>query len=140
MQEPKSHWLQLLSTPGTGRRVLFKRGNLFVKERTSGLGACAAANFPAHRTLAEFRQRHLKEISQLFVRLVEISREAGGLEVGNGGAVDGTKVKGNASKRKAIVEPVAGWIKELLGFRRFSFRGLWSGCRENGTWYAQPSI
>ena len=27
-------------------------------------------------------------------------------------------------RRKAIVEPVAGWIKEILGFRRFSLRGL----------------
>jgi hypothetical protein len=25
---------------------------------------------------------------------------------------------------KVIVEPVLGWIKEVLGFRRFSFRGL----------------
>ena len=27
-------------------------------------------------------------------------------------------------RRKAIVEPVLGWIKEALGFRRFSVRGL----------------
>ena len=27
-------------------------------------------------------------------------------------------------RRKAIVEPVFGWVKEILGFRRFSFRGL----------------
>lgn len=26
-------------------------------------------------------------------------------------------------RRKAIVEPVIGWIKEVLGFRRFSVRG-----------------
>ena len=26
-------------------------------------------------------------------------------------------------RRKAIVEPVFGWIKSVLGFRRFSFRG-----------------
>ena len=25
--------------------------------------------------------------------------------------------------RKAIVEPVIGWIKQVLGFRRFSLRG-----------------
>ena len=37
-------------------------------------------------------------------------------------AVDETKV--TASVSKAIVEPVAGWIKEILGFRRFSLRGL----------------
>jgi len=27
------------------------------------------------------------------------------------------------SRRKTIVEPVFGWIKSVLGFRRFSFRG-----------------
>jgi hypothetical protein len=27
-------------------------------------------------------------------------------------------------RRKGIVEPVFGWMKEILGFRRFSFRGL----------------
>ena len=27
-------------------------------------------------------------------------------------------------KRKGIVEPVYGWIKEILGFRRFSLRGV----------------
>ena len=26
-------------------------------------------------------------------------------------------------RRKAIVEPVVGWIKQVLGFRRFSLRG-----------------
>ena len=27
------------------------------------------------------------------------------------------------ARRKAIVEPVFGWVKNILGFRRFSFRG-----------------
>lgn len=27
-------------------------------------------------------------------------------------------------RRKAIVEPVLGWVKAVLGFRRFSLRGL----------------
>jgi hypothetical protein len=27
-------------------------------------------------------------------------------------------------RRKAIVEPIFGWIKHVLGFRRFSVRGL----------------
>jgi hypothetical protein len=33
-------------------------------------------------------------------------------------------------RRKAIVEPVLGWIKEVLGFRRFSVRGLAKACGE----------
>jgi len=34
-------------------------------------------------------------------------------------------------KRKAMVEPVFGWIKEALGFRRFSVRGL---AKARGEW------
>ena len=35
----------------------------------------AAGNFPVHRTIAEFRQRHLKEFQALFVQLVKLARE-----------------------------------------------------------------
>jgi hypothetical protein len=34
-------------------------------------------------------------------------------------------------RRKAIVEPVIGWIKEVLGFRRFSLRGA---AKARGEW------
>ncbi len=36
-----------------------------------------------------------------------------------------TSAEGRARyrRRKAIVEPVIGWIKQVLGFRRFSLRG-----------------
>lgn len=33
-------------------------------------------------------------------------------------------------RRKAIVEPVVGWIKSVLGFRHFSFRGQEKNRRE----------
>jgi transposase len=61
----------------------------------------AAGNFPAHRTICEFRQRHLQEFQELFVELVRIAREAGMIRLGTV-AVDGAKVKANASKRKAM--------------------------------------
>ncbi len=60
-----------------------------------------AGNFPAHRTICEFRQRHLQEFRELFVELVRIAREAGMIRLGTV-AVDGAKVKANASKRKAM--------------------------------------
>jgi len=60
-----------------------------------------AGNFPAHRTIAEFRQRHLEEFQQLFIQLVRIAREAGVIRLGTV-AVDGAKVKANASKHKAM--------------------------------------
>lgn len=37
----------------------------------------AAGNFPAHRTICEFRQEHLKAFGELFVQVVRIAREAG---------------------------------------------------------------
>ena len=61
----------------------------------------AAGNFPAHRTIAEFRQLHLAAFEALFVQVVQIAREAGLVKLG-ALAVDGSKVKANASKRKAM--------------------------------------
>jgi transposase len=61
----------------------------------------AAGNFPAHRTIAEFRQQHLTAFEALFVEVVQIAREAGVVQLG-ALAVDGTKVKANASKHKAM--------------------------------------
>ena len=61
----------------------------------------AAGNFPAHRTIAEFRQQHLAAFEALFVQVVAIAREAGVVDLG-ALAVDGSKVKANASKHKAM--------------------------------------
>ena len=61
----------------------------------------AAGNFPAHRTIAEFRQQHLAVFEALFVQVVAIAREAGVVQVG-ALAVDGSKVKASASKHKAM--------------------------------------
>jgi transposase len=61
----------------------------------------AAGNFPAHRTIAEFRQQHLPAFSELFVQVVRLAREAGVLQLGTL-AIDGSKVQANASKHKAM--------------------------------------
>ena len=61
----------------------------------------AAGNFPKHRTLCAFRSRHLKDFKALFVEVVEIARAAGLVSLGTL-AVDGTKVRANASKHKAM--------------------------------------
>jgi len=58
-------------------------------------------NFPAHRTIAEFRQRHLAAFRDLFVQVVRIAKEVGLVKLGTV-AVDGTKVKASASKHKAM--------------------------------------
>jgi hypothetical protein len=61
----------------------------------------AAGNFPAHRTIRDFRAFHLKELSELFVQIVRLAREMGLVKLGTI-AVDGTKVKANASRHKAM--------------------------------------
>ncbi len=61
----------------------------------------AAGNFPAHRTIREFRQLHQTEFAALFVQVVQLAREAGLVKLGRVG-IDGTKVKANASKHKAM--------------------------------------
>lgn len=61
----------------------------------------AARNFPAHRTIRDFRALHLKEFSELFVQVVRLAREMGLVKLGTV-AVDGTKVKANASRHKAM--------------------------------------
>ncbi len=60
-----------------------------------------ADNFPAHRTISDFRQRHLREFNDLFVQVVQTALEVGLVKLGTV-AVDGSKVKANASKRKAM--------------------------------------
>ena len=60
-----------------------------------------ADNFPAHRTIREFRALHLNEFTELFVQVVRLAREMGLVKLGTI-AVDGTKVKANASRHKAM--------------------------------------
>ena len=61
----------------------------------------AAENFPAHRTIREFRALHLSEFTELFVQVVRLAREMGLVKLGTI-AVDGTKIKANASRHKAM--------------------------------------
>ena len=61
----------------------------------------AAGNFPQHRTLCEFRHRHLKDFQAVFAEVVCLARGMGLVGFGRV-SVDGTKVRANASKRKAM--------------------------------------
>src|SRR5580765_406347 len=62
----------------------------------------AAGNYPAHRTICDFRALHLEEeLSALFVQVVKLARECGLAKLGTI-AVDGTKIKANASRHKAM--------------------------------------
>ena len=61
----------------------------------------AGGNSPSHRTICRFRQEHLADFQGLFVQVVRIAREVGLIQLGTV-AVDGSKVKANASKHKAM--------------------------------------
>jgi transposase len=61
----------------------------------------AAGNFPKHRTLCDFRKQHLSEFKAVFVQVLHIAREADLIKLGTV-AVDGTKVRANASRHKAM--------------------------------------
>ncbi|SEM23671.1 IS1182 family transposase [Halomonas daqiaonensis] len=61
----------------------------------------AANTHPDHDTLATFRRRFLPELEQLFVQVLLLAREMKLLKLGTI-ALDGTKLKANASKHKAL--------------------------------------
>jgi len=65
------------------------------------LRVLAAGNFPKHRTLSDFRALHLKELAALFVQVAQLARECRLIKLGTI-TVDGTKLKANASRHKAM--------------------------------------
>jgi len=77
----------------------------------------AAGNQPDFRTLSDFRKRHEEALSGLFEQVLVICRESGLVKLGRV-AVDGTKIKANASKHKAMsygrmLEKAAALRKEI---------------------------
>jgi len=85
--------------------------------------AVTGLNRPDFRTISDFRLRHLKALSDLFVQVLKLCQMAGLVKLGHV-AVDGTKLKANASRHKAMSygrmrtsEPklaaeVAAWLAE----------------------------
>ena len=61
----------------------------------------AAGNTPDFRTIADFRKTHLPALKGLFEQVLQVARDLGTLQVGRV-AIDGSKVKANASKHKAM--------------------------------------
>src|SRR5258707_8002222 len=61
----------------------------------------AAGNAPDFRTIADFRKTHLPALRGLFEQVLRLAREMGAPRVGRV-ALDGSKIKANASKHKAM--------------------------------------
>ena len=61
----------------------------------------AAGNEPDFRTISDFRKIHLAALQGLFEQVLEMALESGTMKLGRV-SLDGTKVKANASKHKAM--------------------------------------
>ena len=63
----------------------------------------SANNTPDFRTISDFRKDHLSELSELFLQVLVLCQRAGLVKLKLGHvSLDGTKVKANASKHKAM--------------------------------------
>jgi len=60
-----------------------------------------AGDAPDFRTVSDFRKRHLQPLGRLFVQVLKLAEKAGLVRLGHV-ALDGTKIKANASKHKAM--------------------------------------
>ena len=60
-----------------------------------------AGDPPDFRTISDFRKRHLRALAGLFVQVLKLAEKAGLVKLGHV-ALDGTKIKANASKHKAM--------------------------------------
>ena len=60
-----------------------------------------ADQHPDHDTIANFRKTHLRALAGLFVEVLQLCQKAGLIQLGHI-SLDGTKVKANASKHKAM--------------------------------------
>ena len=66
-----------------------------------GFRVLAAGNKPDHVSLSRFRKNHLKDLAGLFVQVLRLCQESGLVKMGHV-AIDGTKIKANASRHKAM--------------------------------------
>jgi len=73
---------------------------------------CANTN-PDHDTIASFRKRFLKELEGLFVEILLVAEAMGLMKLGTV-SLDGTKIKANASKHKALSWEYANRLEEQL--------------------------
>ena len=73
----------------------------------------AANTHPDHDTIATFRRRFLPQLEALFVQVLLLAREMKLIKLGQI-ALDGTKIKANASKHKALSYAHANKIEAQL--------------------------
>lgn len=69
---------------------------------------------PDHDSIAAFRKRHLAALANLFVQILELCQRAGLVKLGHV-AIDGTKIKANASKWRTLSYAGMSDAEEKLG-------------------------
>jgi transposase len=70
-------------------------------ERDAAYRVIVGVDIPDFRTISTFRKTHLEAFAQLFVQVLQIARQAGLVKLGHV-SLDGTKIKANASRHKAM--------------------------------------
>ena len=68
---------------------------------------------PDHSVIAKFRKKFLEEVEGIFLQILQIAAEMGVLKLGDV-SIDGTKIKANASKHKAMSYAYAQKLEEKL--------------------------
>ena len=86
---------------GYSRGIYSSRQLARACEERVDMMAVTGLNRPDFRTISDFRKRHLAALQQLFVQVLRLCQAAGLVKLGHV-AVDGTKLRANASKHKAM--------------------------------------
>ena len=97
--QPPYHPAMLLY--GYSRGIYSSRQLARACEERVDMMAVTGLNRPDFRTISDFRKRHLRALSDLFKQVLRLCRAAGLAKLGHV-AVDGTKLRANASKHKAM--------------------------------------
>jgi transposase len=86
---------------GYSRGIYSSRQLARACEERVDMMAVTGLNRPDFRTISDFRKRHLGALSALFVQVLRLCQAAGLVKLGHV-AVDGTRLRANASKHKAM--------------------------------------
>ena len=78
-----------------------------------GFRVLAGGQHPDHDSIATFRKEHLQALSALFMQVLRLCQKAGLVKLGHI-ALDGTKVRANASKHKAMSHERMGTTEKRL--------------------------
>ena len=88
-----------------------------------GFRVLACNRHPDHASIAEFRGRHLRELAGLFVQVLKLCEQAGLVKLGHV-AIDGSKLRANASKHKAMsYERMCGREEQLAALAAIAGSG-----------------